>query len=111
MPGNPRAIIAEAESRFPVRIAIRIPGSGIGSRYKPMSDWLDEQCGIKGWALTSAGTRGLLNDAVAIYGNSPTCAVAFVARWLVPGDPSGFYQLRDDEPPKRVPLAAHGSPL
>jgi len=46
-------------------------------------------------------------DAVAVYLNTPTCAVAFVARWLTPGDPSGFYQLREDEPARRVPMKAH----
>lgn len=40
MPGNPRAIIAEAEQRFPVRIVIRVPEGGIGTRYKPMTDRL-----------------------------------------------------------------------
>jgi hypothetical protein len=98
MPGNPRAIITEAERRFPLRIVIRVPEDGIGSRYKPMTDWLDENCGIKGWAIAPAGTRGVLNDAMAVYVSNPTCAVAFVARWLVPGDPPGFYQLREDEP-------------
>jgi hypothetical protein len=31
MPGNPRAIITEAEQRFPLRIVIRVPGDGIGT--------------------------------------------------------------------------------
>jgi hypothetical protein len=26
--------------------------------------------------------RGLLNDALAIYVNTPSCALAFVERWL-----------------------------
>jgi hypothetical protein len=38
MPGNPRAIVAEAELRFPVRIVIKVPPDGIGTRYKPMTD-------------------------------------------------------------------------
>jgi hypothetical protein len=46
----------------------------------------------------------VLNDAIAIYVNTPTCAVAFVAQWCVPGDPPGFYQVREDEPARRVPL-------
>jgi hypothetical protein len=36
-----------------------------------------------------AGTRGILNDAIAIYVNIPVCAVGIVARWCVPGDPDG----------------------
>jgi hypothetical protein len=29
MPGNPRAIIEEAELRFPVRIVVKVPEGGI----------------------------------------------------------------------------------
>jgi hypothetical protein len=43
MPGNPRAITAEAESRFPIRIAIKVPPDGFGQRYTPMCQWLDEK--------------------------------------------------------------------
>jgi hypothetical protein len=94
MPGNPRAIITEAEQRFPIRIVIRVSGDGIGTRYGLMTEWLDENCGLGGWSITPAGTRGILNDAFAVYMNGPTCAVAFVARWCVGGDPPGFYELR-----------------
>jgi hypothetical protein len=45
MPGNPRAIVAEAERQFPVRIVIKVPPNGIGTRYTPMTEWLDENCG------------------------------------------------------------------
>ncbi len=110
MPGNPRAIVAEAERQFPVRIVIRVPPSGIGSRYTPMTEWLDENCGIGGWSITPAGTRGISNDAIAVYMSGPTCAVAFVARWCVAGDPPGFYELRQDEPARRVPSGGHSSP-
>jgi hypothetical protein len=52
--------------------------------------------------------RGLLNDALAVYVNMPAWALAFVERWLVPGDdPPGFYELRQGEPAKRVPLKPH----
>jgi hypothetical protein len=111
MPGNPRAIVADAERQFPVRIAVRVSPDGIaGRRYRAMSDWLDENCGVGGWSIAPAGTRGVLNDAVAVYVNGPTCAVGFVARWCVPGDPTGFYALRTDEPPRRVPSQLHSSP-
>jgi hypothetical protein len=110
MPGNPRAIRQEAEQQFPVRIIIRTPGGGIGQRYKAMTDWLDENCGINGWAFAPSGMRSVVNDAFAVYVSNPTCAVAFVARWLVPGDPPGFYELREDEPPRRVPIRAHSTP-
>jgi len=103
MPSNPRAIVAEAERRFPIRIAVRVPAAGIGQRYMPMTEWLDENCGLGGWSMTPAGTRSVLNDAMAVYVSNPTCAAAFVARWCVPGDPPGFYELRSDEPERRVP--------
>jgi hypothetical protein len=111
MPGNPKAIVADAERRFPMRIVVKVPEGGIGTRYTPMVDWLDEHCGVDGWSITPAGTRGLLNDALAVYVNTPACALAFVARWLVPGnDPPGFYELRPDEPEKRGPGPGHFSP-
>lgn len=111
MPGKPRAIVTEAERRFPVRIAIKVPSGGLGHRYPAMSEWLDDNCGVNGWAITSAGTRGVLNDAVAAYVNTPTCAVAFVARWLVTGDPPGFYQVREDERRDECRCESHRSPL
>jgi hypothetical protein len=52
----------------------------------------------------------VLNDAFAVFMSNPTCALAFVARWLVPGDPPGFYDLRGDEPPQRVPTPHHSTP-
>jgi hypothetical protein len=110
VPGNPRAIIAQAEQRFPVRIVVRVPEGGIGSRYVSMTEWLDENCGIRGWSITPAGTRGIRNDAIAVYMNGPTCAVAFVARWCVPGDPPGFYEFRSDKPERRVPAPHHKTP-
>jgi hypothetical protein len=120
MPGNPKAIVAEAERLFPVRIVIKVPPGGIGTRYMPMTEWLDENCGIRGWPITPAGTSGVLNDAFAVYMNGQTRAVAFVARWCrpkvvtpegcAPGDPPGFYELRQDEPARRVPSGGHSSP-
>jgi len=38
-----------------------------------MSEWLDDNCGVGGWSITPAGTRGVLNDAIAVYVNIPTC--------------------------------------
>jgi hypothetical protein len=110
MPGIPRAIIAQAEQCFPVCIVIKVPGGGIGSRYRPMTEWLDENCGIRGWSITPAGTRGVRNDAIAVYMNGPTCAVAFVARWCVPGDAPGPYEFRSDKPERRVPAPHHKTP-
>lgn len=74
MPGNPRAIVAEAERRYPVRIAVKVPSGGIGRRYTAMMEWLDENCGVDGWSITPSGTRGVLIDAIAVYVSTPTCA-------------------------------------
>ena len=54
--------------------------------------------------------RGVLIDAMAAYVNTPTCAVAFIGRWLVPGDPPVFYQVHEDEPRQRVPASHRTTP-
>ena len=110
MPGNPRAIVIEAERKFPVRIVVKLPSNGFGQRYNAISDWLDENCGIAGWQFAPSGRRGMGEEAIAVYLNGPACAVAFVARWLMPGDLPGFYRVREDDPPRRVPLPAHKTP-
>jgi hypothetical protein len=46
-----------------------------------MTDWLDENCGANGWAMTPSGTHGVRNDAVSIYFGDATLASAFVAGW------------------------------
>lgn len=108
MPGNARRqIINPAELRFPLRITVRTPQDGFGWRYTAMTVWLDEHCGVEGWAIGPTGTRGIRNDAIAVYVGNPTCALGFISRWCVPGDPPGFYHLREDDPERRVPLAAH----
>jgi hypothetical protein len=43
-----------------------------------MTAWLDENCGVDGWAITPSGTRGVLNDALSIYFGNATIAGAFV---------------------------------
>jgi hypothetical protein len=77
MPGNPREMITIAERRFPVRIRIAVPPSGLGQRYALITAWLDENCGADGWAMTPSGTRGVLNDALSIYFGDATLAGAF----------------------------------
>ena len=67
MPGNPRELITAAERRFPVRIRVAVPPSGLGQRHTQIPAWLDENCGADGWAMTPSGTRGVLNDALSIY--------------------------------------------
>jgi hypothetical protein len=59
---------------------------------------------------TPAGTRGVLNDAIAVYFREPACALGFVARRCIAGDPPGFYQVCEDEPVRRAPNQSHSSP-
>ena len=50
-------MISEAERRFPVRIRIGVPSDGLGSRLDRIKEWLDENCGASGWAMTFWHTR------------------------------------------------------
>jgi hypothetical protein len=84
MKANQRAT-SEVESRFPVRVRIGIPPGGLGRRLDQMNVWLDANCGADGRAITPSGSRGIVNDVVAIYFADATLASAFVARWCVGG--------------------------
>jgi hypothetical protein len=53
--------------------------------------------------------HGPLNDAMAVYVNTPACALTFVAQWLVPGvDPPGIYRVA---PGQAGEAGAAGTPL
>jgi hypothetical protein len=78
-----------------------------------ITDWLDANCGADGWALTPAGTRGVLNDAISVYFADATLAGAFVARWCVGTKvetAGGVFQVRDDEPARRIGAGLHRTP-
>jgi hypothetical protein len=105
VPGNPRELITIAEKRFPVRVRIAIPPSGLGQRHGQITAWLDENCGADGWAMTPSGMRGVLNDAISLYFTDATLASAFVARWCVGSrveTAGGVSRVREDEPAPRV---------
>jgi hypothetical protein len=113
MPGNPREMITLAERRFPVRIRIGVPPEGLGQRHTQISAWLDENCGADGWAMTSSGTRGVLNDALSIYFADVTLASAFVARWCLGAKvetTGGVLRVREDEVAPRVGAGLHRIP-
>ena len=113
MPGNPREMITSAERRFPVRIRIAVPPSGLGQRYPQITAWLDENCGADAWAMTPLGTRGVLNDALSIYFADATLASAIVARWCVGAKvetDGGVFRVREDEPGARVGAGPHKTP-
>ena len=96
-----------------MRIGIGIPPGGLGQRYSRITDWLDANCGVDGWALTPAGTRGVLNDAISICFADATLAGAFVARWCVGAKAEatgGVFQVREDEPAPWIGAGVHRTP-
>jgi hypothetical protein len=113
MPGNSRELITMAERRFPVRIRIGEPPSGLGHQHSQMTAWLDENCGADGWVMTPSGMRGVLNDAISIYFLDAALASAFVARWCAgfrPETAGGVFQVRDDARAPRAGTALHRTP-
>ncbi|HTT80791.1 MAG TPA: hypothetical protein VMF86_14035 [Stellaceae bacterium] len=110
MAASSKLMIGEAERRFPVRLRIAVPSGGIGERLDRTQRRLDENAGSDGWAMTPAGIRGVVNDAIAVYFRDPAIAGAFVARWCKGGEAElvdGVLQVRDDTPGARVAAAAH----
>jgi len=107
-------MIGDAERRFPVRIRLAIPAGGFGDRLNGMQAWLDENCGAAGWAMTPAGSRSVVNDALAIYFHDLTIAGAFVARWCIVMKKAeiaeGVFQVREDAPKARAHAAPHKTP-
>ena len=105
--------LREAELRFPVRIRIGIPSEGLGHRLDQIIVWLDANCGADGWTSTPSSTRGVVNDALAVYFLDATIASAFVARWCAAQKieiADGVYLVRDDEPTLRVEAGLHKTP-
>ena len=105
--------IRDAERRLPVRIRIAVSSEGLGSRLDHIIAWLDANCGADGWISTPLSTRGVVNDALAIYFLDVTIAVAFVARWCAVQRVEivdGVYLVREDEPTPRIGIALHRTP-
>ncbi len=83
---------------------------GFGTRLTEMHAWLDENCGADGWAMTPAGLRGVVNDAVAIYFLDATSAAAFVSRWCAGTKvevSKGAFRVREDQPTLRATAGLH----
>ena len=113
MAASSKLMIGEAERRFPVRIRLAVPPDGLGTRLDRIKNWLDENCGADAWAITPAGLRGVLNDAIAVHFTDATLASAFVARWCGghrAETVEGAFQVRDDGPPGRRAAALHRTP-
>jgi hypothetical protein len=110
MAESSKLMITDAERRFPCRIKLGVPAGGFGARLTEMQAWLDESCGADGWAMTPAGLRGVLNDAVAIYFLDATSAAAFVARWCAGSEvevSDGAFRVREDHPAQRTAPGLH----
>jgi hypothetical protein len=100
----------DAERRFPLRLRIAVPATGLGVRLTQIQEWLDQNAGADRWAMAPSGYRGVANDAVAIYFADATIANAFVARWCRAERVEivdGLFRVRDDEPTRRLPAAHH----
>ena len=113
MAATAKLMIGEAERRFPIRIRIAVPPQGFGARRDLMAAWLDDNCGANGWAMTPAGLRGVINDAVAVYFCDVALAGAFVARWCRRGKAEsveGAFRIRDDMPSVRRGAPPHRTP-
>jgi hypothetical protein len=99
--------------RFPARIRIAVPPEGLGRQLDLMTAWLDANCGAGNWAVTPAGLRGVVNDALAIYFLDTALANAFVARWCLGfrvETIEGSYRLREDAPTEWIPSKPHRTP-
>ena len=103
----------DTERRFPVRVRIAVPPTGLGKQLTQMQDWLDPNAGADAWAITPGGERGVLNDALSIHLADAIIASAFVARWCIgyrPEAADGVYRIREDEPKPRVRAPHHKTP-
>jgi hypothetical protein len=106
----PQHAVREAERRFPVRIKVAVPAEGLGSRFDQIFAWLDANCGADGWTSAPSSTRGVVNDALAIYFADVTLASAFVTRWCAAQRAElvdGVYRVRDNEPTPRIGAGLH----
>ncbi len=113
MAAGSRAMIADAERRFPVRVRIAVPSGGFGRRLEAIYAWLDQNCGADGWKMTPTGLRGVVNDAVAIYFQDASLAAGLVARWCrqrLPEVAEGAFVVRDDDPAPPRSAPSHRTP-
>jgi hypothetical protein len=100
----------KAEGQYPVRLRIAVPPQGLGRQLEIIHGWLDETCGIAGWATAPAGLAGVVNDAIAFYFRDPSFAHAFVARFCcgcrIESSESAF-AIRSNAPPARRDARVH----
>jgi hypothetical protein len=100
----------EAERHYPVRVRIAVPPEGLGRQLEIIHAWLDEICGIEGWATAPAGLAGVINDAIAFYFADTAFAHAFVARFCCGyrvKTIEGAFAVRHGGPPPRRDAPGH----
>jgi hypothetical protein len=110
MAASSKLMVAEAERRSPCRIKLGIPPKSFGAQLSQMHAWLDGNCGADEWAMTPAGLRDVVNDAVAIYFRDAALAAAFVSRWCIGSRVEineGAFQVRRDQPAARAQARPH----
>jgi hypothetical protein len=98
------------ERRFPCRIKLGITTGGFGTQLTELHAWLDQNCGADGWAMTPAGLRGVINDAVAIYFLDAALVAAFVTRWCAGSKveiSEGGFRVREDRLIPRAEARSH----
>ena len=103
----------DPERRFPVRVRSRFRLKILAVELDQIIAWLDANCGADGWTSTPSSTRGVVNDALAVYFLDATIASAFVARWCAAQRieiVDGVYRVRDDEPTARVGAGLRKTP-
>ena len=107
----------QAERQFPVRVRIAVPPEGLGRQLEIIHAWLDETCGVEGWAVAPAGLAGVVNDALSFYFADAAFAHAFVARFCCGYRPveinratTGAFAIRTELPPPRRDAALHKTP-
>ncbi len=102
-----------AEQHYPVRVRIAVPPEGFGRQLEIMHAWLDETCGVEGWATAPVGTAGIGNDAIALYFENAAFAHAFVARFCCGyrvETIAGAFIIRSDAQVARGAASLHKTP-
>ena len=100
----------DTDRRFPVRVKVAVPPTGLGKQLTQMQNWLGHNAGSDDGATTPSSERGVLNDALSIHFGDATIASAFLARWCIvyrPEPADGVYRIRKDEPRPRVSAPDH----
>jgi hypothetical protein len=84
---DPNTFKREAERRFPHRVDIPVPGSGLGRRLTDMLDWCRDHVAADGWAQQGHSERRkgeVPQDYARFYFASEADTAAFRKLWAGP---------------------------